>query len=391
MKKVGVVTTSRSDYSSLLPILQIIQKDSDFDLQIFASGMHLAPEFGHTVDEIVSDGFEVTDRIEMLLASDTPRSIAKSIGIGTLGFGESLERLQPDVLLMVGDRTELLAPVVVALVLAIPVAHISGGDITEGAVDNQVRHAVTKMSHLHFVAMEEHATRLIQMGEESWRIHTTGDPALDFLRAMKLLKRDELSKQLNMSLIPPLIVVTFHPVTLGNINPLSEVNNLLDALKTVQGTMVFSFPNADSQNRVILERIQDFVNERPNAGLFSSLGQLKYYSLLALADIMVGNSSSGIWEAPSFQLPVVNIGDRQKGRLRAKNVIDVSGQSDAIRVAINQGLSMTFQTSLKDLVNPYGDGRAAQRVVDVLKKTNFNAQVLQKKFVDLSIDMSRVG
>jgi UDP-hydrolysing UDP-N-acetyl-D-glucosamine 2-epimerase len=366
-----------------LPILRAIQADPDLDLHLLVTGMHLSPEFGCTVKEIEAEGVRIGDWVEMLLSSDSPEGIAKSIGLGTIGFAQSFARIAPDILLLVGDRFELLALACAALPFRIPIAHVSGGDVTEGAMDNQVRHAISKMSHVHFAAMQAHADRLIQMGEEPWRVHLTGEPALDLIRQMRLMSRSELSESLGMELKPPVLLVTFHPTTLGSVSALDEVDSLLSALSRVESATVFTYPNADTHGRIIIERIREFISSRPSARLFFNLGQLKYYSLLAQVDLMVGNSSSGIWEAPSFHLPVVNIGDRQRGRLRAGNVIDVASDAEAIHRAIREGLTPTFPASLAKLQNPYGDGQAAPRIIEALKQIEIGPALLQKRFIDL--------
>jgi UDP-hydrolysing UDP-N-acetyl-D-glucosamine 2-epimerase len=383
MRTIGVVTTSRSDYSSLLPILQAMRHETELRTQLIVGGMHLAPEFGLTVKEIEADGFEIADRVETLIASDTRQAIAKSIGLGVIAFADSFARICPEIILIVGDRFEMLSVACAALPLGIPVAHVSGGDNTEWAIDNQVRHALTKMSHLHFVAMEAHARRLIQMGEEPSRVVVTGDPALDLIPQIDLLTRQELSEHLNLELEPPIILVSFHPTTLGSAGVEKEVNSLVEALGRIESTSVLTYPNADPENRIIIDRMKEFVDSRPNAGLFFSLGQANYYSLMAQADLMVGNSSSGLWESPSFRLPSVNIGDRQRGRLRAGNVIDVDADADAIHEGIRRGLSPSFRASLRGLENPYGDGKAAPRVVETLKHIELGPRFLQKPFVDL--------
>lgn len=382
MRKIGLVTFARSDYGSCLPIMRAIQSDPDLSLHLIASGMHLAPQFGLTVSEIEADGFEINDRVEMLVASDSDYAAAASIGLGTIGFADSFRRTRPDVLVIVGDRFELLSVASAALTFRIPLAHISGGDVTEGAIDNQVRNAVSKLSHLHFVAMNEHADRLIQMGEEPWRVYVTGDPALDTISQMTFDSRGQLASALGLALKPPVIVVTYHPTSLGMATPAEEASTLVTALKEVDGTLVISCPNADPGNQVIASALRELAGSRAGAGFFTNLGQQRYYSLLAVADCMVGNSSSGIWEAPSFRLPAVNIGDRQKGRHRAGNVIDVRVESGAILQGIQQALSVAFRESLSALANPYGDGASASRIVDALKNVATGPRLLQKRFVD---------
>jgi GDP/UDP-N,N'-diacetylbacillosamine 2-epimerase (hydrolysing) len=360
--------------------LREIKADADLRLHLVVSGMHLSPEFGYTIKEIEADGFEINDRVEMLLSSDTPEGVAKSIGVGTIGFAQSFARDQPDILLLVGDRFELFTVACAALPFRIPLAHVSGGDITEGAIDNQVRYAITMMSHLHFVSMQAHAERLLQIGEEPWRVAVTGDPALDLIRHTKFLSRVELSKSLDLELIPPVMVVTFHPTTLGSMSVIEELEAVLSALARVQGTLILTYPNADTGSRIIIERIRSFAEGRPNTGLFFNLGQLRYYSLLAQADLMVGNTSSGIWESPSFRLPAVNVGERQQGRLCAANVINVPAVPEAIYQAICKGLDPAFRDSLHNLENPYGDGHATSRIIDILKRVKLDKHLLLKHF-----------
>jgi len=380
MRTIGIITFARSDYSCCMPIARAIQADPALELYLIVSGMHLSPTFGYTVQDIEADGFKIDEKLEILLSSDTPEGIAKSIGLGTICFAQSFTKFRPDILLILGDRSELLSVVSAALPLCIPIAHVSGGDITEGAIDNQVRHAVSKMSHLHFVAMQPHADRLLQMGEEPWRVHVTGEPALDLISDMRLLTREELSNTLGLELRQPLLLITFHPTTLGAIGVLEEIDNLLAALDLIEGTLIFTHPNADANNEEIVRRIREFVALRKNSALYQSLGQLKYYSLLSHADLMVGNSSSGIWEAPSFGLPVVNIGDRQQGRIRAGNVLDVPPEKSCIYNAIQEGLRSSFRNSLSNLINPYGDGHAANRIIEILRQVDLNQSLLKKSF-----------
>ena len=382
MRRICVITFARSEYSACFPILQAITSLADVRVHLVAAGAHLSPEHGYTVREIQADGFTIDDRLEMLLSSDSPQGIAKSIGLGTIGLAGILPRCLPDIILIIGDRLELLTVACAALPFRIPIAHVSGGDITEGSVDNQVRNAVSKLSSLHFVAMQEHADRLLQMGEEPWRVFVTGDPALDVIADMELFSRAELQDRLNSMLDPPVLVVTFHPATLGEAPADHEIDALLMALTEVDGTLIFTAPNQDMERNVIIERIQAFVDMRASARLFSSLGRKTYYSLLTHADAMVGNSSSGIWEAPSFQLPVVNVGDRQRGRRRASNVIDVAHDATSIVSAIRRALAPSFRESLRGLANPYGDGMAAPRIAEVLKDIELGPRLLRKSFAD---------
>lgn len=382
MRKIGVVTTSRADYGSVRSIVQRIQADSDLELALLVSGSHLSSS--KTISAIEADGFPIAEKIEMQLASDTPKATGLSLGIGMMGFVESLSRIRPDLLVVVGDRYELLAVASAALILHIPLVHVSGGEITEGAIDDSVRHALTKLSHLHFVSMEEAARRVQQMGEAEWRVHITGDPALDALHEMTFLTPTELAASLGVDKItPPFVSFTFHPTTLSSVSVEAQIDAVLAALDNFSGTLIMTMPNADTGQQVIREKITRFCQQHPAAYVFESLGQQRFYSLLHHADLMVGNSSSGIWESASFALPVVNIGERQAGRLRADNVIDVDYRVENIRAAIQKALSPEFRLSLQGLKNPYGDGHAAEKIVTVLKTIPLDHQLLTKKFVDM--------
>jgi len=385
MRRIGVVTTSRADYGGVLPIARAIRADSDLELLLFVGGMHLAPEFGLTVKEIEADGLPIVDRIEMAPASDSPEAIAQAMGQGVHGFARSLDRHRPDMLVLYGDRYELMAPALVATALNIPIAHVCGGDLTEGAIDNQVRYALTKLSHLHFVVLEEHARRVRQTGEESNRIFLTGEPALDLLNQLKPLSQKELADSLGMELTQPVAIITFHPETAGETPIEKQVNGLLSALDHLSGALVFTSPGADAGHRHIVDRLHDFVRTHRNAKFFASLGWQRYYSLMALADVIVGNSSSGIWEAPSFALPVVNVGQRQQGRTRAGNVIEAGFDTNSISKGIKRALEPKFRASLRGMRNPYGDGHASGRIVSALKRVSIDHRLLQKCFQNIPL------
>jgi len=380
MRTIGVVTVGRSDYGIYLPVLQRIQEEPELSLRLFVAGMHLSPEFGLTVREIERDGFEIAERVEMLLSSDTPEGIAKSMGLGTISFAQVYARSRPDILLVLGDRFEMHTAVVASLPFKIPVAHIGGGESTEGAIDEAMRHSITKMSHLHFVAIEAYAQRVIQMGEEPWRVVVSGAPALDNLNKINLLGREEMEKQYELDLKPPLLLVTYHPVTLEYEQTETHIRELLAALEEVDGTIVFTYPNADTRSRLIIQMIREFTEKRSRAQIAVNLGTRGYFSMMKLATAMVGNSSSGIIEAASFKLPVVNIGSRQQGRVRGRNVIDVGCARGEILAGIEKAVSQEFCNSLVDLVNTYGDGHAAERIVDRLKHVELNDGLLRKHF-----------
>ena len=382
MRTIGVVTVSRSDYSAYLPVLRRIQEDPGLELYLFATGMHLSPEFGLTVQTIEADGFEVSERVEMLLSSDTPEGISKSMGLGLIGFAQAYARFQPDILLLLGDRFEMHAAASAALPFKIPLAHIHGGEISEGAFDDALRHSITKLSHLHFVSTEEYAKRVMQMGEEHWRVMVSGAPSLDNLYTVQLLKRQELEARFGLLLNGDPLLVTFHPVTLEYEQTEWQMTELLATLKTFDLPIVFTLPNADTNGRIITRMMEEFIKDDPKAHIVGNLGTEGYFSLMACAGAMVGNSSSGIIEAPSFKLPVVNIGSRQKGRIRGENVLDVGYSRVEIREAITRAISPEFRAGLINLVNPYGDGHAAEKIVRKLKEITLGSELLVKRFTN---------
>ncbi len=382
MRTIGVITVSRSDYGAYLPVLRKIQEDPRFKLHLIAAGMHLSPEFGLTVQAIEADGFDVSERVEILLSSDTPQGVSKSMGLGLIGFAQAYARVQPDVLLVLGDRFEMHAGVLAALPFKIPVAHIHGGEISEGAFDDALRHSITKLSHLHFVSTEEYARRVIQMGEESWRVIVSGAPSLDNLRNVVLLGRQELETRFGLFLKADPLLVTYHPVTLEYEQTEWQMTELLAALEAFDLPVVFTLPNADTNGRVIKRMMENCVKDHSKAWIVGNLGMQGYFSLMACAAAMVGNSSSGIIEAASFKLPVVNIGSRQQGRIRGKNVVDVGYSRAEIREAITRTISSSFRADLDGLVNPHGDGHAAERIVRKLNEVKLGDELVVKRFND---------
>lgn len=382
MRTIGVVTVGRSDYSNYVPVLRCIQAEGGLTLHLIAAGMHLSPEFGLTVEAIEADGFPIADRVPMLLSSDTPQALAMSMGLGTIGFAQVYARSRPDLLLVLGDRIEMHAAVVAAVPFNVPIAHIAGGEVTEGAIDDALRHSITKLSHLHFVTTEEHGRRVIQMGEESWRVIVAGAPTLDNLRMMPPMSQEELATHLGRPLATETLLVTYHPVTREYERTEWQMQELLEALRLAARPAVFTLPNADTNGRLIARLIEAFVARVPTAHLVANLGTQGYYSLMSRAAAMVGNSSSGMIEALSFGLPVVNVGTRQQGRLRAENVIDVGYHRQEILAGIRRALDPEFRASLRGLSNPYGNGQATEIIVKMLKDVPLDDRLIRKRFVD---------
>ena len=377
-RRIAVVTTSRADYSHLYWPLRLLAEDPRVELKLIVLGAHLSPEFGTTTKEIEKDGFAIAARIECLLSSDTDVGMAKTIGMATLSLADTLGEMRPDILLLIADRYEMLAPAAVALALRIPIAHIEGGEISEGAIDDAVRNALTKMAHLHFTSTFAARERIISMGEEAWRVTRAGAPSLDHLRRSRLLQRDALEAQLGLTLHKDSMVIANHPVTLAD-DTLSEAEEFFAALRTVSGQLLFCYPNSDAGSRQLIERTRTFLEERGNGAVFVNLDALTYWSLLREAEMFLGNSSSGIMETASFALPTVNIGERQRGRERAANVIDASANRVDILRAIERARTVEFRDALRGMANPYGDGRASEKILEVLTGAPLGQQLLVKR------------
>lgn len=380
-RKIAVITSSRADYSHLYWVLVEFSRRTDVELTIISIGPHLSAEFGSTWQDLARDGF-TTENIECLLSSDTDIGMAKTIGIATLGLADCLGRMRPDLLLLIADRYEMLAPASVALALRIPVAHIEGGDVSLGAIDEAVRNALTKLSHIHFTATESSRLRVISMGEEPWRVHKVGSPSLDHLKKQALLSREEVEHRLGVPLHEETIGVIYHPVTLLR-DTLSEADELLAALARIPQRLLFIGPNADAGSRKLLDRIHACISARDNATFITTLDHVSYLSLLQYLAALVGNSSSGIMEAASFKLPVVNVGLRQKGRERARNIVDCRAERTEIENAIDMACSDLFRASLSNLVNPYGDGNAAEKIAEVLTTVPLSESLLLKEPVSI--------
>ena len=387
-RRIAVVTTSRADYGHLYWPLRELTARSEIELGVIALGSHLSPEFGNTVAEIERDGFPIVARIECLLSSDTDTGMAKTIGIAILSLADALTAWRPDLLLLIADRYEMLAPASVALALRIPVAHIEGGEVSQGAIDDHVRNALTKLSHIHFTSTETARRRVISMGEEPCRVHHAGAPSLDHLRRSKLFDRAALERRLGLALSHPAIVAAWHPVTiLRDTN--TEADSLFAALEQTQGQLIFVYPNADAGSRALIERTRALAASRPSTHVFVNLEAVAYWSLLCLVDVLVGNSSSGIMEAASFGLPVVNVGMRQQGRERARNVIDVPAEAAHIRSALRRALDPEFHQSLAGMTNPYGNGTAACTIADVLASVSLEGLLIKQPAPILSGDETK--
>lgn len=376
-RTIAVVTSSRADYSHLYWPLRRLMDHPQVEMKLIVLGPHLSPEFGHTIREIERDGIPVAARIECLLSSDSDIGMAKTIGLATLSLADTLGQMRPDLLLVIADRYEMLAPACVALALRIPVAHIEGGEISEGAIDDRVRNALTMMAHIHFTSTHLARARVIAMGEEEWRVHRAGAPSLDHLRHSHLLSKDQLEDRLQISLSQPTLLVAYHPVTIFR-ETTREANALFEALQSVSDQILFCYPNADAGSRMLIERTTEFLSRRANGRIFTNLDAVTYWSLLRNVSALIGNSSSGIMETASFALPTVNIGMRQQGRERPKNVLDAPADSTAILSAIHAARSDSFRHSLRGMTNPYGDGHAAETIVRVLTTIELSESLLIK-------------
>ena len=383
IKRICVVTGSRAEYGLLFWLLKKIDSSKSLKLQLIVTGLHLSAEFGLTYKQIEQDGFKIDKKVEMLLSSDTEVGINKSIGLGIIGFSEALSELKPDLLVLLGDRFEIFSAAVVAMVEKIPVAHLHGGELTEGVVDEAIRHSITKMSHLHFASTKEYRNRIIQMGEQPHRVFNVGAVGIDNIKKLKLLSKEDFEKSINFTLGNHNLLVTFHPVTLETSTTKKQFQNLLTTLDKLDDiNIIFTKANADTDGRIINNMIDNFVSTHQSSSIaFTSLGQLKYLSTLQYVDGVVGNSSSGLLEVPSFSIGTINIGDRQRGRIKAESVIDCDPTVKSIKSAIEQLYSKAFQETLKNVVNPYGDGETSEKVCAIIEGYPLN-NILKKNFHD---------
>jgi UDP-hydrolysing UDP-N-acetyl-D-glucosamine 2-epimerase len=385
---IGVVTGTRAEYGLLYWLMKEIQDDPELELQLIVTGMHLSPEYGLTYKLIEEDGFTIDAKVEMLLSSDTSVGIAKSIGLGVIGFAEILDRLKPDILVLLGDRYEVLAAAQAAMVSRIPIAHLHGGESTEGLIDEAIRHAITKMAHLHFVASESYRSRVIQLGEENQKIYNFGALGIDNIKKLKLLNKKDFEDSIDFKLGIKNFLVTYHPVTLQHQGPEEALSALFSALDQFPDAhIIFTKPNSDMDGRKIAYMIDEYAEKQPNRVMVStSLGQLRYLSAINHVDIVIGNSSSGIIEVPFFKKPTINLGSRQRGRLKAATIVDCEETEEAIIKAIHHVLSSEFQNSLKNAVSLFGDGNTSHQIKRVLKYVNLDG-ILLKKFQDLKVEI----
>lgn len=382
MKKICVITGSRAEYGLLQSLIKLIQQSNILELQILATGMHLSPEFGLTYKNIEADGFTIDEKVEILLSADTDVAVVKSTGLGMIGFADALRRLQPDLIILLGDRFEIFAAASAAYLMKLPIAHLHGGELTEGATDDALRHAITKMSYLHFTSTEVYRNRVIQLGEDPVRVFNVGAIGIDAINNLEFLSKEELQDTMGITLTNFILLVTFHPVTLENQTASGQMDEITNALQHFRDcTIIFTMPNADADGRIIMQKIEDFVSINKLAFAFKSLGQLRYLSFINIASVVVGNSSSGIIEAPSLGVPTVNIGDRQKGRIRSATVTDVATEKYAIKTAIVQALKPEYRDWCALQTNPYGAGNTSIKILETIERLD-NITDLKKKFFD---------
>ncbi len=378
-RKITVITGTRSEYGLLYPVMRAIQNHHELELSVIATGMHLSREHGYTVDEIKKDGFIINATVDMLMSGDTGASMAKSLGKGIIGITEAIEKMRPDIVLVLGDRDEPFAGSVAAAHMNIPVAHIHGGDITEGCIDESIRHSITKFAHIHFPATEESADRIRKMGEETWRIYTVGAPGLDTILNKELIPKEQLMKKYSLRPGEPLLLAVQHSVNLQPEKAAEQIRITLEALNDLKIQAILVYPNSDAGGRSMIEVIKEY-EHLPFLHIFKSLPHIEFISLMNIANALVGNSSSGIIEAPSFHLPAVNIGIRQEVRQHTCNLINVPHDKLKIIEAIKMALyDETFKKKVSSCINPYGDGKAGIRIADVLAKIGINQKLLQKK------------
>ncbi|WP_352418295.1 UDP-N-acetylglucosamine 2-epimerase [Proteiniborus sp.] len=385
MKKICIVTGTRAEYGLLRPLMKKINEDSELELQIIATGMHLSPEFGLTYKEIEENGYEIDEKVEILLSSDTAVGISKSMGLALIGFADAFERLKPDMVVLLGDRYEIFAAASTASIARIPIAHIHGGETTEGALDEALRHSITKMSYLHFTSTEEYKKRVIQLGESPDRVFNVGAIGIESIKELNLMGKEELEGSIGFDFGEKTALVTYHPVTLENCTSNEQFHELLNALNRFSSLkIIFTKANSDTDGRIINSMIDDYVKCNKNKSIaFVSMGQQRYLSAMKYVDLVIGNSSSGIIEAPSFKVPTINIGDRQRGRIQGENVINCEPVENEIYKAIELGLSDSFKEKLRNIKSPYGEGKVTEKVLHIIKIFLRQEINLKKSFYDL--------
>jgi len=388
MRKICIITGTRAEYGLLYWLMKEMGADKELELQIIATGMHLSPEFGNTYQQIEKDGFVINKKVYMLLSSDSEVGISKSMGLGMIGFADAFNNLKPDLVVVLGDRFEIFSAVTAAMIAKMPVAHLHGGEITEGAFDESIRHSITKMSHFHFTATEEYKSRVIQLGEHPDRVFNVSGMGIENIKRLPLQSRDEFEKSIDFKLNKQNILVTFHPVTLENSTAKKQFQELLDAIDELEETsIIFTKANSDTDGRIINQMIDKYVAKNSDKSVgFTSLGRLRYLSALQYVDAMVGNSSSGLSEAPSFKIGTINIGDRQKGRIKADSVVDCLPDKTSIKNAFKVLYSKEFQAVIKTSKNPYGDGCASKKIIKVLKTIQLD-NILKKEFFDIRFSL----
>jgi len=384
-RNIAVVTGSRAEFGLLIPVLRKIKDDAELNLKIYVTGTHVEGRFGRTITEITEAGFNVARQVDIFLQDDTPRGVARSTALSIMGFADVFTDDRPDIMLVLGDRFEIFGAVSSACILGIPVAHIHGGELTEGVMDEQFRHSITKMSHIHFAVTDEYRNRIIQMGEQPGRVFNTGSPAVDGVLQTELISRRELESDLGLKFGATNLLITYHPVVLDKLSPAQQFAELLDALVKTDAYLIFTYSNADTGGADINIMIEKFVAENSDrAFVTKSFGHKRYISVLNICDGLVGNSSSGLLEAAVCKKGAVNIGMRQKGRVRGANVVDCGNASQQIYDAVTKMLSAEFRASLNDVIPPYGDGKSAERIVDILKTVNLK-EIQIKEFYDLEM------
>lgn len=390
MRKVCVVTGTRAEYGLLSGLMNALQDSADFELQIIASSMHLSPEFGLTYKDIESDGFYIDAKVEMLLSGDSSVATCKSMGLGLISFSDAYQLLLPDIVIILGDRFEALVAAQAAMILKIPIAHLHGGEVTEGAVDESIRHAITKMSNIHFVATAEFRQRIIQMGELPERVIISGAPGIDNIKRITEVDKSAIEKNIGFELGETNFLVTYHPVTLASAAVDNSLDNLFAVLDSYpEAKIIITFPNADAEGRGIIKQLKAYSSaNKGRVLLVESLGFTNYLRVLPHMDCVIGNSSSGLLEVPSFRVPTVNIGDRQKGRLRAESVIDCGTSAESIHAAIERALSDLYKKSIKHVKNPYGEGNAINIIVETLMNTDFSS-LIRKPFYDIDFEVEQ--